>query len=99
HGRSRRLWPPVPVATTGRNGPIIMSFTRGFPVAELEKRVQKAQRIELFLTKPNAALVLAIEPGYDFVPGKMMLHEESVVIRADGAELKTRRAPAEIPIL
>jgi Xaa-Pro dipeptidase len=44
-------------------------------------------------------MILAIEPGYDFAPGKMMLHEENVVVRADGAELLTRRAPAEIPIL
>jgi Xaa-Pro dipeptidase len=44
-------------------------------------------------------MVLAIEPGYDFAPGKMMLHEENVVVRADGAELITRRAPIEIPIL
>ena len=44
-------------------------------------------------------MVLAIEPGYDFAPGKMMLHEENVVVRADGAELITRRAPSEIPIL
>jgi Xaa-Pro dipeptidase len=44
-------------------------------------------------------MVLAIEPGYDFAPGKMMLHEENVVVRAGGAELITRRAPAEMPIL
>jgi len=44
-------------------------------------------------------MVLAIEPGFDFAPGKMMLHEENVVVRADGAELITRRAPADIPIL
>lgn len=44
-------------------------------------------------------MVLAIEPGYDFAPGKMMLHEENVVVRADGAELVTRRAPASIPVL
>jgi Xaa-Pro dipeptidase len=44
-------------------------------------------------------MVLAIEPGYDFAPGKMMLHEENVVVRADGAELITRRAPRDIPVL
>jgi len=44
-------------------------------------------------------MVLAIEPGYDFAPGKMMLHEENVVVRTDGAELITRRASREIPIL
>lgn len=44
-------------------------------------------------------MILAIEPGYDFAPGKMMLHEENVVVRENGAELLTRRAPAEISIL
>lgn len=44
-------------------------------------------------------MILAIEPGYDFAPGKMMLHEENVVVRAGGAELLTRRASSEIPIL
>jgi len=44
-------------------------------------------------------MILAIEPGYDFAPGKVMLHEENVVVRADRAELITRRAPRDIPIL
>lgn len=44
-------------------------------------------------------MILAIEPGYDFAPGKMMLHEENVVVRENGAELLTRRAPTEILIL
>lgn len=44
-------------------------------------------------------MILAVEPGYDFAPGRMMLHEENVVVRADGSELLTRRAPAEIPVL
>ncbi|MGX9355131.1 M24 family metallopeptidase [Roseobacteraceae bacterium S113] len=45
-------------------------------------------------------MILAIEPGYDFEPGRMMLHEENVVVRAGGAaELLTRRAPESIPIL
>jgi len=44
-------------------------------------------------------MILAIEPGYDFAPGKMMLHEENVIVRADGAELISRRAPRDIPIL
>lgn len=44
-------------------------------------------------------MILAIEPGYDFALGKMMLHEENVVVRTDRAELITRRAPRDIPIL
>ncbi len=44
-------------------------------------------------------MVLALEPGFDFAPGKMMLHEENVIVTVDGAELITRRAAPEIPIL
>lgn len=44
-------------------------------------------------------MVLAIEPGFDFAPGKMMLHEENLVIRRDGPQLITRRAAPEIPVL
>ena len=44
-------------------------------------------------------MVLTLEPGLAWEPGKMMLHEENVVVRADGPELLSRRAPAEIPII
>ena len=44
-------------------------------------------------------MILAIEPGYDFATRKMMLHEENIVVRADRAELITRRATGDIPIL
>ena len=43
--------------------------------------------------------LLTLEPGLTWEPGKMMLHEENVVVRADGPELLSRRAPAEIPII
>ena len=44
-------------------------------------------------------MVLAIEPGFDFALGKMMLHEENIVIRADGPQLISRRAASEIPVI
>lgn len=44
-------------------------------------------------------MVLTLEPGLEIVPGRMMVHEENVVIREDGAELLTRRAPRELPII
>ena len=44
-------------------------------------------------------MVLTIEPGMEYAQGKMILHEENVVIRKDGAELITKRAPKEIPII
>jgi Xaa-Pro aminopeptidase len=44
-------------------------------------------------------MVLTLEPGLEYAPGKMMVHEENIVIREDGAELLTRRAPGEIPVV
>ena len=47
------------------------------------------------LLVPN--MVLTLEPGMSFAPGKLMVHEENIVIRDGGAEWLTRRAPAEVP--
>ena len=47
----------------------------------------------------QAGMVLTLEPGLTFGDGKMMLHEENIVIREDGAELLTRRAAAELPVV
>jgi Xaa-Pro dipeptidase len=44
-------------------------------------------------------MVLTLEPGMAFGPGKMMVHEENIVIREDGAELLTVRAPREMPVI
>ena len=44
-------------------------------------------------------MVLTLEPGMAFAPGKMMVHEENIVIGEDGAELLTVRAPREMPII
>ncbi len=44
-------------------------------------------------------MVLTIEPGMEYAPGKMIVHEENIVITASGAELLTRRAPRELPII
>ncbi len=50
-------------------------------------------------TPIQAGMVLTLEPGFAFGDGKMMLHEENIVIREDGAELLSRRAAAELPII
>ncbi len=41
-------------------------------------------------------MVMTIEPGMEFTPGRMLVHEENVVITEDGCELLTRRAPREM---
>lgn len=47
----------------------------------------------------QSGMVLTLEPGLEYAPGKMMVHEENIVVREDGAELLTRRAPAELPVV
>jgi Xaa-Pro dipeptidase len=44
-------------------------------------------------------MVITIEPGFIFGDGLLMVEEEAVAITADGAELLTRRAPAELPVI
>jgi Xaa-Pro aminopeptidase len=44
-------------------------------------------------------MVLTLEPGIQIGPDQMMVHEENIVIREAQAELLTRRAPAELPII
>ena len=44
-------------------------------------------------------MVLTIEPAMEYAPGKMLVHEENIIIHKDGAELITKRAPQEIPII
>jgi len=44
-------------------------------------------------------VVLTLEPGMEFAPGKQMVHEENIVITEDGARMLSRRAPAELPIV
>ncbi|MEO0618681.1 MAG: Xaa-Pro peptidase family protein [Pseudomonadota bacterium] len=47
--------------------------------------------------RPN--MVLTIEPGLEIAPGQMLVHEENILVRSDGAELLSRRAPREMPVI
>jgi Xaa-Pro dipeptidase len=44
-------------------------------------------------------MVLTIEPGMEYAPGKMIVHEENIVVTRDGARLLTKRAPRELPVI
>ncbi len=44
-------------------------------------------------------MVMTIEPGMEFAPGRMMVHEENVVITEDGCELLSKRAAPEMPVV
>ena len=39
------------------------------------------------------------EPGMDYGDGKLMVHEENIVITDSGAQLLTRRAAPQLPVI
>lgn len=50
-------------------------------------------------TQLRPGMVMTIEPGMEYQPGKMIVHEENLVITEDGCELLTRRAAREMPVI
>ncbi|PYG27190.1 M24 family metallopeptidase [Pelagimonas varians] len=44
-------------------------------------------------------MVLTLEPSLSYGDGRIMVHEENIVIRATGPELLTTRAAPELPVL
>ncbi len=44
-------------------------------------------------------MIVTLEPGMTFAEGKVMVHEENIVIRDGAPELLSRRAPAEMPVI
>ena len=44
-------------------------------------------------------MVLTLEPSLGYGDGKIMVHEENIVVRAGGAELLTTRAAPELPVI
>ena len=44
-------------------------------------------------------MVLTLEPSLSYGDGRIMVHEENIVIRSNGAELLTTRAAQELPVI
>ncbi len=44
-------------------------------------------------------MVLTLEPSLSYGDGLIMVHEENIVVRAEGAELLSCRAAAELPVI
>ncbi|WP_299959807.1 Xaa-Pro peptidase family protein [uncultured Roseobacter sp.] len=44
-------------------------------------------------------MVLTIEPSLSYGDGRIMVHEENIVVRAGGAELLTDRAAPDLPVI
>ena len=50
-------------------------------------------------TELAPGMVITLEPGMTFAPGRLMVHEENIVIREGPAELLSRRAAPELPVI
>lgn len=50
-------------------------------------------------TRLEAGTVLTIEPSAMYGDGKILVHEENIVVTEAGGKLLTRRCPREIPVL
>ncbi|MBR9851922.1 MAG: aminopeptidase P family protein [Rhodobacteraceae bacterium] len=50
-------------------------------------------------TEITENMVLTLEPSLGYGDGRIMVHEENIVVRAGGAELLTERAAPELPII
>lgn len=50
-------------------------------------------------TELQENMVLTLEPGLLWAPGKAMVHEENIVVRPRGPELLSRRAAPELPVI
>jgi Xaa-Pro aminopeptidase len=48
-------------------------------------------------TELRSGLVITLEPGVEMEPGKIMVHEENLVLRERRPELLGRRAPPDLP--
>ncbi len=50
-------------------------------------------------TELKPGMVITLEPGMNYGNGKQMVHEENILITDSGAEMLTKRAPEELPIV
>ena len=50
-------------------------------------------------TTLEPGMVITLEPGMEFEAGKLMVHEENILITDTGAELLSKRAAAELPVI
>ncbi len=47
----------------------------------------------------EAGMVMTLEPGMIYGDGKLMVHEENILITEDGAQMLSRRASEELPVI
>jgi Xaa-Pro aminopeptidase len=90
----RELWRLMMgvLETAGMRGNNVGRLGHGLGL-QLTEPPSNAEEDEAIL---QAGMVITIEPGMEYEPGKMIVHEENIVITDEGADLLTVRAPREM---
>ena len=70
-----------------------MGHGLGMQLTEWPSNVQNGD----IILKPG--MVMTLEPGMAFAKGKMMVHEENILITDNGCEMLHRRAPSKMQII
>jgi Xaa-Pro aminopeptidase len=50
-------------------------------------------------TPMQVGMTMTLEPGFSYADGKLMVHEENLVVTETGYQLLSTRAPRNIPII
>ena len=50
-------------------------------------------------TPLQPGMVMTLEPSLEIAPGKMMVHEENIVITQGAPEILSCRTPRELPVI
>ena len=60
---------------------------------------ERPSNTESDTTELLPGMIMTLEPGMTYAPGKQMVHEENIVITEDGAEWLSVRAAPELPVI
>ena len=89
----RAMWRVLEAAGTQGNSVGRMGHGLGMRLTEWPSNTATDE------TVLETGMVLTLEPGMSYADGKQMVHEENIVITGDGAELLSKRASPELPII
>lgn len=92
--RANDLWRTMQLAI-GQTGSDVGRYGHGLGM----QLTEPPSHIHFDDTVLRENMVITLEPSMTVEEGRIMVHEENLVIRADGPELLSRRAAPELPVL
>ena len=87
------MWSVLQAAGASDNGVGRMGHGLGMQLTEWPSNLPGGEVV----LQPG--MVLTLEPGMCIAPGRMMVHEENILVTSDGCELLHARAWSELPVV